>query len=638
MSSPVFQVSPSPVTSYGTPGPDLIDGSEQSDSLSGGDGDDILRGYGSADALSGGAGNDLLEGGAGDDNLFDEQGNDRLFGGEGNDFVMGSAGPRGSLSNPAATGLLDGGDGNDRLIGYNGYSFDGGAGNDVFSIAVSSTQWLDTTLNGGSGDDRIELRFESNAQGSIDMRGGPGADTYVLLGQDYVRSGNAQLRVFDFTPGASGDLIDVSNFLPIYHAGNPFSTGLLRLQAQAGGTVLQLRTGLDVYQTVLYLANVQPAQLTAANFSGGIDPNGGTAGLTLTGTDGDDTLVGDLLDDTLIGGAGNDVLQGNGGNDKLVGGLGDDELEGGEGNDWLEGGAGNDYLSDMSMGNGDNQLFGGEGHDTLEAWSNGTNLLDGGPGNDTLLGHNGNYVTPAGLYTLRGGAGNDYLFAYRGAKLEGGDGNDYLASGNGGVELDGGDGNDTLVGHDALYDILFGGAGIDRALYRQASSAFTVAKNGPGMTVAAKDTGTIDYLDGVERIQFSDVSYAYDIDGAAGQAFRIYRAAFDRAPDLTGMGFWLSRIDKGVPLIDIAGGFAASKEFAELYGSAPTNAELVTRMYTNILHRDPEPGGYAFWLDVLETKKADLATVLASISESAENQQAVAELIANGIAYTPYAG
>jgi len=601
-------------------------------------GDDVLRGHGGNDYLAGGIGNDVLEGGAGDDFLIDNQGQDRLSGGDGNDLLAGSRGPGGLTVYEPATGLLDGGDGKDVLTAYNGYHFDGGAGDDTINVSVSSLQWIDTTLYGGAGADRLELHFEAKGQGSLDMRGGAGTDTFVLFGPDYVAQGNAHLRIFDFSAGPGGDLIDVTSFLPYYHTGNPFSTGLLRLQAQAGGTVLQLRTGIDVYQMVLYLANVEPLQLTGDNFTGGIDPNGGTRGLTLLGTDGDDTLVGNQMDDILRGEAGNDVLQGNGGHDKLDGGPGDDELEGGEGNDLLEGGAGNDILSDTSMDNGNNQLFGGEGHDTLEAWSNGTNILDGGPGNDRLLGHNGNYVMPAGLYILRGGAGNDYLLAYRGAKLEGGDGNDYLVSGNGGVELDGGNGDDTLVGHDALFDILHGGAGIDRALYRQASSAFTVEKNGPGMTVAAKASGTIDYLDGVERIQFSDVSYAYDTDGAAGQAFRIYRAAFDRAPDLVGMGFWLSRIDKDVPLVAIAGGFVASKEFAELYGSAPTNAELVTRMYTNVLHRDPDPAGHAFWLDVLDTKKADVAAVLASISESTENQQAVAELIANGIAYTPYTG
>ena len=54
------------------------------------------------------------------------------------------------------------------------------------------------------------------------------------------------------------------------------------------------------------------------------------------------------------------------------------------------------------------------------------------------------------------------------------------------------------------------------------------------------------------------------------------------------------------------------------------------------MHRDPEPGGYAFWVDILDSKKADLVAVLAAMSESAENRDGVAELIGNGIAFTPY--
>ena len=89
-------------------------------------------------------------------------------------------------------------------------------------------------------------------------------------------------------------------------------------------------------------------------------------------------------------------------------------------------------------------------------------------------------------------------------------------------------------------------------------------------------------------------------------------------------------------LRDIAAGFANSKEFADLYGSAPSNADIVLRLYHNILHREPDAGGYQYWLGILDNKQATLPYVLAFFSESAENLSGTAALIANGIVYTPY--
>jgi len=72
--------------------------------------------------------------------------------------------------------------------------------------------------------------------------------------------------------------------------------------------------------------------------------------------------------------------------------------------------------------------------------------------------------------------------------------------------------------------------------------------------------GTIQ-LHEVERILFPDSAIALDIDGAAGEAYRIYKAAFDRAPDLEGLGYWINATDKGAGVTGVAGGFIGSVEF-----------------------------------------------------------------------------
>ncbi|MGH8854871.1 MAG: DUF4214 domain-containing protein [Telluria sp.] len=238
---------------------------------------------------------------------------------------------------------------------------------------------------------------------------------------------------------------------------------------------------------------------------------------------------------------------------------------------------------------------------------------------------------------VRGGHLPDSPPPAPGQERTGGSGADHLEGGTGKDLLDGGAGNDVLRGG-AGADSLLGGAGTDTALYSGARADYGV---GVGSSVLVNDRrGGVndgrDMLVDVERLVFSDGALALDTGGVAGQAYRIYRAAFDRAPDEGGLGFWIAMMDGGASLQEIAGGFVRSQEFASLYGAAPTNAEIVTRMYRNILDREPEQDGYDYWLGALDKKLVAVADMLSMFSESNENRWAVADLIAGGMAYQPY--
>jgi hypothetical protein len=236
-----------------------------------------------------------------------------------------------------------------------------------------------------------------------------------------------------------------------------------------------------------------------------------------------------------------------------------------------------------------------------------------------------------GSYTLKAGVAAPVHLTGTGAA-------DTLAGGAGSDTLDGGDGNDTLSGGPGD-DQLNGGAGIDTAAYAGSAADFTVTKTTGGFTVADKTgkQGT-DHLTGIERLHFADADMALDVDGNAGQAYRLYQAAFNRTPDAAGLGFWIKAIDGGASLKDVAAGFIASAEYQGVYGAHPDPTNLVTRYYENILHRPPEPAGLDFWSGVLTRGDAPTADVLVAISESAENVQGLAAVIGNGFAYKPYSG
>ena len=121
------------------------------------------------------------------------------------------------------------------------------------------------------------------------------------------------------------------------------------------------------------------------------------------------------------------------------------------------------------------------------------NLIEGGSGDDEIAGGAGNDL-------LTGDQGND--------SLAGGAGDDTLAGGAGADRLSGGTGNDRFeqIGSG---DTVFGGAGIDEAVFNAPSNEFRVRKLGTGdatqWLVDRAQTGwATATLSGIERLVFSD--------------------------------------------------------------------------------------------------------------------------------------
>lgn len=182
-----------------------------------------------------------------------------------------------------------------------------------------------------------------------------------------------------------------------------------------------------------------------------------------------------------------------------------------------------------------------------------------------------------------------------------------------------------------------GGDGVDTVVYASPRANFEIVA-GPDGVIVTDGAGTAgtDVLAHVERLTFSDSAVALDIVGNAGAAYRIYQAAFDRAPDAAGLGYWIAALDHGLALKEVANNFMSSDEFRQLYGASPGNGDLVNHIYENVLHRLPDAAGYAYWLKILDSKLSTPAEVLAGFSESAENQAALIAVIGNGFAYTPF--
>ncbi|TFW10113.1 DUF4214 domain-containing protein [Oxalobacteraceae bacterium OM1] len=139
----------------------------------------------------------------------------------------------------------------------------------------------------------------------------------------------------------------------------------------------------------------------------------------------------------------------------------------------------------------------------------------------------------------------------------------------------------------------------------------------------------------IHRLRFADAEVDLQTDGVAGQAYRLYQAAFNRQPDLAGLGLWISAMRNGMSLLDVANAFYQSAEFKSIYGSNPSNTELITRYYRNALQREPEPAGLNYWVGLLDAGALTPAQVLVQFSESPENKARVLAAIQFGVTFIP---
>ncbi|MCK0151432.1 DUF4214 domain-containing protein [Marivita sp. S6314] len=192
------------------------------------------------------------------------------------------------------------------------------------------------------------------------------------------------------------------------------------------------------------------------------------------------------------------------------------------------------------------------------------------------------------------------------------DGPDSLTGTDGPDSLVGEQGNDTLEGG-AGNDVIDGGAGQDTAIYAGPQSSHTVTISPSGTTVEdrrAEGAGT-DTLTGIEFIDFEDTTFDATAFGGAAlitveeleDIIELYIAYFNRAPDALGLNFWATNYANGVvsTLDDMARLFAPQPETQATYPAGTTNGGFVTAVYNNVLGRDPDDVGFAFWVNVLDS-------------------------------------
>jgi Ca2+-binding RTX toxin-like protein len=524
-------------------------------------------------------------------------------------------------------------------------TFDGTSGQQLYN-GVGGTLSGSVTFVAGAGATGTDLAYLGNDGetvhgGSVSLLayGGTGADHIVGGAGNDVIGGGGGNDLLDGGGGING--VD-------YAAAANGVTVSLALQGQAQDT----GDGVD----------------TLTNFQ------------NLYGSNFDDHLTGDANDNYIDGQGGNDVIDGGGGfntigfttaangvsvslalqgqtqdtragSDTLtnfqaiIGSAYNDTLEGGDGGipyTFLTGGAGADtFVYRPSDGNVTIMDFSDAQDDRISLVGvNGIHTLSdvlaygAQSGSDTVFNFGGEILRLAGVsmaslmpadFGLTSAAGPTVGPGIGGTPTTG---NGMLNGGSGSDWLQGGAGNDTLHGG-AGSDYLDGGAGLNTALYDGAYRLYVVSA--AAGTVSGGPEGGMDVLTNIQRIQFVDGYLAVSPTDFAGQVYRVYEATLGRAPDEEGLTNWVDALNGGSSLQSVVDGFVGSQEFQADYGANLSNAQFVTLLYNNVLHRGPDPAGLANWVGLLASGQDARAQVVTGFSESQEDINDLAAPVQQGL-------
>ena len=430
---------------------------------------------------------------------------------------------------------------------------------------IASTSFINANnyISAGDGDDNI---WAMSGDDTIRPEGG---NDYINGGalKDTIEFSGAESRYVITTHAFNNQTIDIMDLGGVQVFKILGDGSVLRVNSDATTSLLDtIISGQKLTQVAdlmpggilggegtNLMTNVEDIRFKGSHMSLEVDRNlnynnGVLENSWINGTRGDDSasdLMGTIVGDSINGNAGNDVLIGLQGNDRLNGGAGNDIL-------WGD-------LKDSAKslpGRDEAQYNGVEAQFTITRGEHIVNnvLLQyitvsdtvsaalGGEGTDTLYGIEALNFTDSwvrvgvelyehadenGTVTYRHYQGSQFADTITGSEIgdhiTGGQGNDLIYGGIGGDRIEAGDGSDTIYGGAEGIDA-WGNARVDVAVFKgnwidysikhwSASGQLTAAYDAAGhMTIQLitdDNTGAVDTLYGIERLEFDDRSMSF---------------------------------------------------------------------------------------------------------------------------------
>jgi len=113
------------------------------------------------------------------------------------------------------------------------------------------------------------------------------------------------------------------------------------------------------------------------------------------------------------------------------------------------------------------------------------------------------------------------------------------------------------------------------------------------------------------------LSLAYSPEYSGVLLDDLYQRVLGRPADADGKRYWLGVLASGTRIEDVGALFYGSEEYVDAAGSLESYIGL---LYENLLHRDPEAGGLAYWTRMLRTGAATPTEVARGFYASRESR------------------
>lgn len=508
-----------------------------------------------------------------------------------------------NLNGGGETDLIAGGGGNDTI--------NGGGGNDLIEGGSG-----DDELIGGAGDDRIV-----GGTGNDGLTGNEGKDLFVM------QPGGGNDTVNDFEDGI--DLVDLRSFAQ--------ANALQAVDnAQAGSVILTFNDGssitlkgidlADFSLDDVLIANATPTDIVSSSaLEVSENADAGTLVTTLTAVDADAGDQHVFTIDYLRSGPGAEFFEISGNDLVLSAGSTVDFETNSQHELLLQADDGNGGLFEkqvtvqvINQPVSDIQLI--SGSSVVETAQAGTAVAS--------FAAFENPIEPAAELTLIDDAGGRFVLEDNVLRVAQGAQIDFEAHRNLTVHISAGDGtappisetfNISILDHRNESDVV---QAYYRTIYRKPATDQIVAQ----------------YLDDEDL-----VGSLYAISQPVFSFIRIYQSVFGRLPDSGGLDFWvgdfrLLETQAGGPfapeseeyrdvLETLLSYWLQSEEFIARFGANSTDETFVRLLYRNILNREPDEGGYQYWLGQLKSGNITREEMIVIFSDSPEFRTNTAQLM-----------
>jgi hypothetical protein len=103
------------------------------------------------------------------------------------------------------------------------------------------------------------------------------------------------------------------------------------------------------------------------------------------------------------------------------------------------------------------------------------------------------------------------------------------------------------------------------------------------------------------------------MDDAGVVIARLYVAMFGKAPDAEGFGYWTGLLDSGQSFAQVADIMFGTSPARAYFPAGSANEDIIASFYLNVLGRQADAGGLAFWTAKLDAAGATPGSVIAEM-------------------------